>query len=546
MAKYIFVCGGVISGLGKGITTATTGLLLKSRGFKVSAAKADMYLNLDAGTMNPLEHGEVFVTADGVETDQDLGHYERFLNQNLGKENYFTMGQIYKSVMDKERAMAYEGKCVEGNVHIPAEIIGKIKEIQKKSRAEILLIEVGGTVGEYQNILFFEAIRRFKQKNSNNVALIHVVYLPIPEFLGEMKSKPAQASIYELYRLGLQPDFVVCRSKTIIDNKRKHTIAFNTGVKEENIIAAPDLDTIYRMPLVFEEQSLTKKLLKTLGLKPREKSLKPWQDFVAKIDKAKKEVEIAIVGKYFTSGNFALEDSYVCVIEAIKHAAWQLGAKPKIQWFDSDKLEDKKESTLIEKELKKFQGIIVPQGWGSRGTEGKIKAIQLARENKIPYFGLCFGMQMAVIEFARNVLGLKRANSTEVNPQTPYPIIHIMPEQEKYLKKRRYGGTIRLGQWPCKIKKNTILSKAYGKETVLERHRHRYEVNNDYRQKLEKKGMIVSGVSPDNQLVEAIELKSKLHPFFVGTQFHPEYQSRPLSPHPVFLAFIKAALKNHK
>ncbi|MDP3093253.1 MAG: CTP synthase [bacterium] len=542
-SKYIFVSGGVISGLGKGITTATTALLLKLYGFKVSVMKADMYLNLDAGTMNPLEHGEIFVTVDGAETDQDLGHYERFLGQDMNKENYFTMGQAYKNVLNKERSLAYGGKCVEGNIHIPEEIIQRIQEVQRKNKAEITVIEVGGTVGEYQNILFFEAIRRFKQKNPKNVALIHVVYLPVPSFLGEMKSKPAQASIYELYRLGLQPDFVICRSQQEIDHKRRHTIALNTGVKEENIIAAPDVDTIYRIPLLFENQGLAKKILKTLQLKPRKKTLNQWENFVAKIDKAKKEIKIAIVGKYFASGNFALEDSYVCVIEAIKHASWSLGIKPKIQWFDSERLENKKDAPRMEKELQTYQGIIVPQGWGSRGTEGKIKTIKLAREKKIPYLGLCFGMQMAVIEFARNVVGLKNANSTEVNQKTPYPIIHIMPEQEKYLNKRQYGGTIRLGQWPCKIRENTILSRAYGKETILERHRHRYEVNNDYRELLEKNGMIISGVSPDNQLVEAIELSQKHHPFFVGTQFHPEYQSRPLSPHPLFVAFIKAAAK---
>ncbi len=545
MPKYIFISGGVISGLGKGITTATIGLLLKSYGFKVSTAKVDMYLNIDAGTMNPLEHGEVFVTADGAETDQDLGHYERFLNQNLSGENYFTMGQIYKSVLNKERALAYKGKCVEGNIHIPAEIINKIESIQKKDKAEILLIEVGGTVGEYQNILFFEAIRRFKQKNPNDVALIHVVYLPIPSFLGEMKSKPAQASIYDLYRLGLQPDFIICRSHTTIDDKRRQTIAFNTGIKKENIIAAPDVDTIYRVPLLLEKQALTKKILKTLNLKPRKKSLKQWQDFIARIDRVKKEVKIAIVGKYFSSGNFALEDSYVCVIEAIKHAAWQLGINPKIQWFDSEKMEDKKQVAQIQKELQTYQGIIVPQGWGSRGVEGKIKTIRLAREKKIPYLGLCFGMQMAVIEFSRNVLKLKNANSTEINPKTPHPVIHIIPEQEKYLKKHQYGGTIRLGQWPCKIKKDTILSKVYGKKIVFERHRHRYEVNNAYRDPLEKKGMVISGVSSDKMLVETIELRQKDHPFFVGTQFHPEYQSRPLSPHPLFVAFIKAALRKN-
>lgn len=533
--KYIFVSGGVISGLGKGITAASLGLLLESAGYKTSIIKADMYLNQDAGTMNPLEHGEVFVADDGTESDQDLGHYERFMNKNLSRYNYFSMGQVYAEVLRKERSLEYGGKCVEGHVHIPEEIIKRINNTAKIDKCDFLIIEVGGTVGEYQNMMFFESIRRLKQEMPERVALMHVVYLPIPPFLGEMKSKPAQASIYELYRLGLQPDFVVCRGQEKIDEKRRRTLAFNTGVCEDCIFNNADVDTIYRTPMIFKDQQMEVKVLKKFKLKPKKKDLNEWQRMLVKINSSKKEVKIAIMGKYFTSGNFKLEDSYVCVIEAIKHAAWFLGRKPAIQWFDVENFK--------EAELAKFDGVIVPQGWGSRGVEGKIKAVQYAREHKVPYLGLCFGMQMAVIEYARHVAKLTDANSTEVNPKTKFPVIHVMEDQKEYLAKNQYGGTIRLGAWPCAIKPGTILAKAYGKATVSERHRHRYEFNNDYKQILERNGLVISGTSPDGKLVEAVELPKDVHPFFVGTQFHPEYKSRPLSPHPIFIEFLKACQK---
>lgn len=547
--KYIFITGGVISGLGKGITTASAGLLFKSAGYKVSVLKADMYLNVDAGTMNPLEHGEVFVTKDGLETDQDLGNYERFLNQDFEKHNYMTMGQVYWEVLNKERALEYQGKCVEGNIHIPEHIIFKIKETAVRDKADVMFIEVGGTVGEYQNVMFFEAIRRLKQKEPDNVALVHIVYLMVPPFLGEMKSKPAQASIYELYRLGLQPNIVICRSVSEVDDKRRHTIAFNTGIREENILSAPDVDTIYRIPVLLKKQGLVEKLEKELKLKVKKPNIKPWEVFLKKATRPpatsenRLSVNIAIAGKYFTSGKFSLEDSYICVIEAIKHAAWNQNLHPVIKWFDVE--------NFNEKEILKYDGIIVPQGWGSRGVEGKLKVVQLAREKKIPYLGLCFGMQMAVIEYARNVLNLRDANSTEVNPATTNPVIHIMPDQLEYIKSKKYGGTIRLGEWPCKLKPGSILSESYKKQepeivkngVVMERHRHRYEVNNDYKSKLEKAGLVISGTSPDGKLVEAIELPRDTHPFFLGTQYHPEYKSRPLHPHPLFSEFIKAANK---
>ena len=551
--KIIFVSGGVISGLGKGITTASLSLLLKSSGYRVSALKCDMYLNVDAGTMNPLEHGEVFVTEDGTETDQDIGHYERFLNQNLSSHNYMTMGQVYYNVLMRERRLGYKGKCVQGHVHIPEEITNIILSVAKEDRAEILLVEVGGTVGEYQNVMFYETIRRLKQKYPKNIFLIHLVYLLKPDFLGEMKSKPAQTSIYELYKLGLQPDFVVARSHEPIDEKRTNTISFNTGVKKEYIIAAPDVDTIYKIPLILEKQQMVKKLLKIMDLNYKAgKEIKKWTAMLKKAKGAKKKVKIAIVGKYFKSGDFSLEDSYVCVIEAIKHAAWAENTDPEIVWFNAEELEDPEKEEEVKNKLKEFDGIIVPQGWGSRGVEGKIKTAQFARENKIPYLGLCFGMQMAVIEFARNVLKLEGANSEEVDSETKYPIIHIMPDQKEYLEQKNYGGTIRLGAWPCKLKKGSLLERAYlekgfedikGKmnpKIVMERHRHRYEVNEEYKKELENAGMIISGTSPDGTLGEAVELSTKVHPFFVGTQFHPEYKSRPLSPHPIFRAFIEA------
>ncbi len=555
LVKYIFVTGGVISGLGKGISTASIASLLKHSGYTVSILKVDMYLNLDAGTINPLEHGEVFVTADGLETDQDIGNYERFLNQNLHRHNYMTMGQVYYDVISRERRLEYEGEDVEGHVHVPKEIIRRIKETAVKDRADIVLIEVGGTVGEYQNVMFFEAIRRLKQLQPEDVFLVHLVYLPKPRHLGELKSKPAQTSIYELYKLGLQPHFVICRSEQMIDAKKKKLIAFNAGIPEESIIAAPDADTIYQIPSVFRKQKLHTNLLRQMDLKVKKDTTRRWDDYYTKISKHKAEVKIAIVGKYFHIGTSVLEDAYICVIEAIKHAAWQQAAKPVIQWFDVERFEHSGEKEGIAEELKQYDGIIVPQGWGSRGVEGKIATVQLARTEKIPYLGLCFGMQMAVIEYARNVVGLKNANSQEVQPKTPHPVIHLMEHQQKYMAEKKYGGTIRLGQWPCKIKKGSLLHEAYmqyvdypsevlkarGPGLVHERHRHRYEVNNKYRSRLEKAGLLFSGVSPDGKLVEALELDKNEHPFFVGTQFHPEYQTRPTVPHPLFMAFVRAA-----
>ena len=567
--KFIIISGGVLSGLGKGITAASIGLLLKTKGYKTTIMKCDMYLNIDAGTMNPVEHGEIFVTHDGVETDQDLGHYERFLGENLFRENYLTNGRIYKEVLEKERSLFYDGVCVEPYHHIPPEIISNWKKAAKKHKAEILIVELGGTVGEYEGLLFYEAARRIKLRSPKDVCFIHVGYLPAPASIGELKSKPIQQSISQLHSLGIQPDFIICRAEKEVDLKRKDKISLASNVSVENIISNPDVENVYKVPLVLQKQGLDRKIIKSLHLKSRKgKSLflKKWKKSID--SSPKRKVKIAVVGKYQKTGDYLFSDSYVCVIEAIKHSARFLELKHEILWFDSSEFDNLSQKEIGDK-LSGVNGIIVPQGWGSRGVEGKINAVQFARENKIPYLGLCFGMQMATVEFGRNVIGLKNANSQEVNPQTPYPVIHIIPNQADYLSKKQYGGTIRLGAWPCLIKKGTLLERVYRKygseldapwyqinsqtaenqkpakaRLIFERHRHRYEFNNRYRKLYQEKGFIISGTSPDGDLVEAIELSD--HPFFVGTQFHPEYLSHPLSPHPIFLSFIVSCIKNKK
>lgn len=530
--KFIIISGGVLSGLGKGITSASIGLLLKSRGIKITVMKCDMYLNVDAGTMNPIEHGEVFVTDDGQETDQDLGHYERFLEVNLGKENYTTNGQIYKLILEKERKLDYAGKCVEPYHHIPPEIIKKWYAAGEANKSDIVLVELGGTVGEYEGLLFFESVRRLKITNPKDIILIHVGYLPVPPSIGELKSKPLQQSVGQLNSLGIMPDFIVCRSQRPVDDKRKEKIAMATGVTTENIIAAPDVTSIYEVPLVLEKQKFAEKIIKKLKLKHGKKDLSDWKKLVKSIRTSDKSVNIGVIGKYQKTGDYVLTDSYVCVVEALKHAGWKLGLKPNLIWLDAENLNN---------DYSNLDGIIIPQGWGKRGVEGKIRAIKFARENNIPYLGLCFGMQMAVIEFARNVLGFKNANTEEADPQTKFPVIHTMDYQKELIKNHEYGGTIRLGAYPCKLRKGSKLSKIYNSKAVVsERHRHRYEFNNKYKEKFEKAGMVISGTSPDGKLVEAIELPK--HKFFVGTQFHPEYKSRPLSPHPIFVEFLKATL----
>jgi len=531
--KYIFIVGGVMSGVGKGVAAASIGRILIGKGYNVSAIKIDPYINVDAGTMNPIEHGEVFVTDDGDETDQDIGNYERFLNRDFHKVNYMTTGRVYQSVITRERNLEFDGKCVEVVPHIPMEVIRRIKQAVKKDQAEIMIIEVGGTVGEYQNMLFLEAARMMHLKNPADVLFVMVSYLPIPNKIGEMKTKPTQHAVRSLQSVGIQADIIIARSDRHIDKPRREKIATFCNVQGNDIISAPDVDSIYDIPINFEQDELGNNILGKFNLKPRQKDLKDWRKMVENTMIGKQTVKIGIVGKYFGTGDFTLADSYISVIESLKHGAGQIGVKLDLSWINTEDMEKNGTESLDE-----FDGIIVPQGWGTRGSEGKIKAIRYCRENKKPYFGLCYGMQMAVIEFARNVCNMRNANSEEVNPRTPHPVIHIMPNQKEYLEKKQYGGTIRLGAWPCRLKEGTHIFKSYNnKKDIFERHRHRYEFNNNFREKLEKKGLTVCGTSPDNKLVEAVEITD--HPFFIGVQFHPEYKSRPLDPHPLFVEFVK-------
>lgn len=538
--KYIFVSGGVISSVGKGVTTAALAALLEARGYVVAPIKCDMYLNVDAGTIRPQEHGEVFVTDDGEETDQDVGNYERFMNTDLSSANYITNGQIYEEIIKRERNFEYEGEDVEIIPHVPEEIIRRCELAAKKRKAEIVIVEIGGTVGEYQNVLFIEANRIMKYRYNRDVLHVHVAYLPTPPSVGEMKSKPVQTSVRILNGSGIQPDFIIGRGEKPLDSRRKSTLASICSVPEERIISAPDLDTIYKIPQEFEKQGLPDKILERLDMRPRKPRLEPWIKLVDDIKKSRKELKIAVVGKYFETGTggYKLADVYMSVVESLKHASWMHHVSPKLHWITSTQIEDKGAANV----LKGFNGIVVPGGFGKRGTEGLIQTIQYARENKIPYLGLCYGMQMATIEFARNVLKLKGANTTEVDPKSPHPVIHIMPDQEKKLLKKQYGGTMRLGAWPCVLKEKTLAYKAYGQRNISERHRHRYEFNNKYRKQFEDKGFVFSGTTPDGHLVEIIEIKN--HPFFVGVQFHPEFKSRPLSPGPLFREFVKAAIKS--
>ncbi len=533
--KYIFISGGVISGIGKGIAAASISLLLKSAGYKVAPIKCDPYLNVDAGTMNPTIHGETFVLDDGSETDQDLGHYERFLGESLNKTNITTSGQVYLSVIQRERNLEYDGECVEAVPHIPEEFIRRIEAAGKDRNVDVVVVEIGGTIGELQNVFIFEANRMMKRNKPEDVIHIHISYLPVPPSIGEMKSKPVQMSVKELNSVGIQPDILLARSEAPIDATRRKKLSLFCSLDPEDVISAPDVDNVYKVPINFEEGNLTKRILKKLKLKSKKADLTDWKAFVKKAENSKTEVKIAVVGKYFSTGDFTLSDSYVSVIEAVKHASWNLGFKPKMSWLDSGKV---LQNVGL---LKDYQGIIVPGGFGSRDIEGKIATIKYCRENKIPFFGLCYGMQLAVVEYARNVLGLGDANTTEIDPQTRYPVIHIMPEQEKKLLAKEYGATMRLGAWDCTLKTGTLTKKLYGKAKTSERHRHRYEFNNDFLEKFLTNGMQISGTTPDGKLVEIIELKD--HPFFIGTQFHPELKSRPLDPHPLFLGFIEAASK---
>lgn len=542
--KYIFVVGGVMSGVGKGITTSSIGKILQSRGLRVTALKIDPYVNVDAGTMNPTEHGETFVLDDGTECDQDMGNYERFFGCDLSRANYMTTGSVYLDVIQRERNLEFGGRCVSVVPYIPMEVIDRINRAAARTNAEVALIEIGGTVGEYENILFLEAVRMLRLQRPGDVLVALVSFIPSLEAGGnELKTKPTQHAARSLNSVGIQADIIFGRAPVRIDEKRKEKLSLMCGVAKEDIISAANADSIYDVPLNFEKEALSDRLLKKLNLRPRGRDLGSWRRLCRGIHASAKEVRIGVIGKYFNAGEYMLADSYISVLEAIKHGAIAAHRKPVIEWLGSGEFEKDPRSLEM---LRKYDGIVVPGGFGNRGVEGKIAVIRYCRLNKIPYLGLCYGMQLALVEFARNVLGLKGANTTEIDPKTKYPVVDILPEQKKLMEKKNYGGTMRLGAFPAALVPKTIAFAAYGKPKIFERHRHRYEVNPDYIGRFEKAGVIFSGTSPDRRLMEIMELPKSVHPFFVGTQFHPELKSRPLDPHPLFREFMKAASNRKK
>ncbi len=548
--KYIFVSGGVLSGVGKGIVTASVALLLKSRGYKVTIVKCENYLNLDSGLINPIEHGDPFLCEDGAETDMDIGTYEKFLDQDFSIKNFVTMGQIYKAVIDRERNFGYNGEDVEAIPHVTDEIIRRIQEAALAEKAEIVIVELGGTVGEYQNVLYYEAARILEHVHSQDVVHIHVSYLPTPPHLGEPKTKPTQLSVKTLNSMGIQPDFIVARATQPMDDRRRERFSLFCSVKSDHIIDSPDLPSVYEIPILFSNQQFDVKILNDLNLPCKPSHLQPWEDLVTKIKQPKSgTVSIAIVGKYFATGDYQLRDSYAALLDAIEHACIHHQLKLNIIGINSET-----DKNLLEK-LQQADGIIVPIGWGERGVEGKISAIKYAREHKIPYLGLCYGMQLAVVEFARNVLGYKDAHTSEVDPTSTHQVVHMIPEQKRILENRAYGGTMRLGSWDCRVTPGTLADEAYQKHhqyddepghIASERHRHRYEFNDEYTDAVTKGGLVIAGRSVKENLAELIELPQKTHPFFVGTQGHPEYKSRPLRPHALFLEFIRHAYLHQK
>jgi len=543
--KFIFVSGGVVSGIGKGTTAASIALLLKSAGYKIEPLKFENYLNMDAGTINPIEHGDPFLCEDGTEADMDIGSYEKFLGMDMGKENFVTMGRIYSTVIERERRFEYNGEDVEAIPHITDEIARRIRVAAEKRGADIVIIELGGTAGEYQNIFYYETSRIMTLRNPGDVIHIHVSYVPTPSHLGEPKTKPTQLSVRTLNSMGIQPDFIVARSEKYLDQRRRDRFALFCNMEAEDIISNPDLSSVYEIPETLHQQQLDSKILKKLGLAVRNPDLKDWEKLLTTIKaKKSKQIEIAIIGKYFGTGDYQLKDSYAALFDAIDHAAWKNNVEVTTRWVDAEKVE--KEGVSI---IGKPDGVIVPIGWGERGSEGMIAAASYARKQKIPYLGLCYGMQLAVVAFARNELGWKDAHTTEDNPKTTHPVISLIESQKELMARRAYGGTMRLGTWDAIVKKGTIAFEAYEKyggpidvKTGLtsERHRHRFEFNNKYAQELEDKGLVISARSVNENLVEIVELPRSVHPFYLGTQGHPEYKSRPLSPHPLFVAFIKA------
>ena len=531
MAKYIFVTGGVVSSLGKGITAASLGRLLKSRGIKVTIQKFDPYINIDPGTMSPYQHGEVFVTDDGAETDLDLGHYERFIDINLSKNSNITTGKVYWSVLTKERRGEYLGSTVQVIPHITNEITQRVYDVAKADGADVVITEIGGTVGDIESQPFLEAIRQVKKEvGKNDTLYIHVTLLPYISAAGELKTKPTQHSVKELRAIGIQPDILVCRTEKTISKEMKDKIAMFCDVQPEAVIENRTASTIYEVPLMMQKEGLDRIALEKLNMDYSPADMSEWEKMVYKINHPQKKVKIAVVGKYVE-----LPDAYISVTEALHHGGIANDAQVKIHWVNAEEIED--EETDLDEVFVGCKGVLVPGGFGDRGIEGKIKAIQYAREHKLPFLGLCLGMQCAVIEFARHVCGMTDAHSSEFNPETQHPVIDLMASQQGIEDK---GGTMRLGSYPCKLVNGTHAQEAYGENLVHERHRHRYEFNNEYREALEAKGLVIAGSLPDDSLVEMVEVKD--HPWFVGTQAHPELKSRPNHPHPLFREFVRAAL----
>ena len=558
--EYIFVSGGVLSGIGKGVVAASIGYLMQNRGYKVGVIKCENYLNIDSGTINPIEHGDPFLCEDGLEADMDLGTYERFLNQEMGQKNFTTMGQIYKTVIDRERSFGYNGEDVEAIPHVSDEIITRVR--QAGEGKDILIIELGGTAGEYQNMLYYEACRIMKAKSPGHVLNIHVSYIPLPAHLGEPKTMPTQLSIKTVMSMGIMPEFLVLRSEAELDKRRRYILGLKCNVTGDNVIMARDLESIYELPLLFAKQNFDRNILKFFKLNLRRQHLGEWKILLRRIkSKKKKDIEIVIAGKYFSGeGEYGLSDTYHALIEAIKHACWYHNTKLNLKIISTEDIE-KKGIKIIGKP----DGIVIPIGWGKRGTKGKISTIKYAREKKIPYLGLCYGMQLACVEFARNVVGIENADSEEIDPGTENPIIHSIPMTAKYQTIKGEGTSMRLGAYDCYLLEKSAVASIYlkhnsaevisdskkvrdkitakGNVRISERHRHRFEFNNKYRKQLEDKGLIISGTSGDDFFVEVIELPKTMHPFFIATQGHPEYKSRPLKPHPLFVEFIRAGLK---
>ena len=536
--KYIFVTGGVVSSLGKGITAASLGRLLKSRGYRVTIQKFDPYINIDPGTMSPYQHGEVFVTDDGAETDLDLGHYERFIDINLSKNSNTTTGKIYQSVINKERRGDYLGGSVQVIPHITNEIKERVFRVGQQDNADFVITEIGGTVGDIESLPFLEAIRQVKKDvGKNDVLYIHVTLVPYISAAGELKTKPTQHSVKELRSIGISPDIIVCRSEKPISKEMREKMAMFCDVDPEAVIQNLTARSIYEVPMLMEEQGLDTIVLRKLEMEDKPKDMQGWHDMVARIlKKYDKKVTIAVVGKYV-----ALQDAYISITESLRHAAVANEAELDIHWVNAEEIEA--DDTDMAKVMAGVDGILVPGGFGNRGIEGKIKAIQYAREHKIPFFGICLGMQCAVIEFARHVCGMADANSSEFNPNSTHPVIDLMPEQ---IDVEDLGGTMRLGLYPCKVYPDTLTSKAYNAELIYERHRHRYEFNNAFREKIVGKGLVLGGTLPNGRLVEIVELPESEHPWFLGAQFHPEFKSRPTNPHPLFREFVGAAVKHHQ